>query len=84
MRNRQKPRAYSNCPLCQKPDEHLLHILTRPHPDSVILRHTLVDELQSWLVREHIHPDITAFFLNGLNSWFQDMKFQYAVWIQYW
>ena len=24
------------------------------------------------MVREHTHPDITAFFLNGLNSWFQD------------
>ena len=69
--NRQK-RAYSNCPLCQEPDGHLLHILTCPHPDSVMLRCTLVHELQSWLVREHTHPNITAFFLNGLNSWFQD------------
>ena len=71
MLNRQR-RPYSNCPICQEEDEHLVHVLTCPHRDSLTLRTTLVDALKAWLIKEHTHPDVTAFLLQGLTSWFND------------
>ena len=70
MLNRQQ-RVYSNCPLCQEDDdEHLVHVLTCPHHDSLTLRTTLMDALKARLIKEHTHPDVTAFLFNGLTSWF--------------
>ena len=71
MLDRQR-RPYSNCPICQEEDEHLVHVLTCPHHDSLTLRTTLVDALKAWLIKEHTHPDVTAFLLQGLTSWFND------------
>lgn len=67
MLNRQR-RPYSNCPIYQEEDEHLVHVLTCPHHDSLTLRTTLIDALKAWLIKEHTHPDVTAFLLHGLTS----------------
>ena len=62
----------ASCPVCQAPNEDLLHILTCPHPESKIFRNLQLEELQQWLQSEMTHPDISDFIISGLRSWFED------------
>ena len=71
MKQREQ-RIHDTCPLCDEPDEHLVHILTCPHDTCVELRTSLLEELKVWLTAEDTHEDITSFLLRGLTSWFAD------------
>ena len=71
MKQREQ-RLHDTCPLCNEPDEHLVHILTCPHDTHVKLRTSLLEELKVWLTAEDTHEDITSFLLKGLTSWFAD------------
>ena len=65
-----KHRLHSNCPICDAPDEDLLHILTCPDPLAKEFRSLQLQELRTWLEAELTHPDIKDFLINGLQSWF--------------
>ena len=71
MKQREQ-RLHDTCPLCDEPDEHLVHILTCPHDTCVELCTSLLEELKVWLMAEDTHEDITSFLLRGLTSWFAD------------
>ena len=60
------------CPICDEPDEHLVHILTCPHETGVDLRASLLTELRTWLEAEDTHEDIATFLVQGLESRFED------------
>ena len=65
-------RAHANCPICNAPDEDMLHVLTCQHRFARENRDTLLQEFKIWLQSVHTAPDITSFLITGLRSWFQD------------
>ena len=71
MKQRQQ-RIHDTCPLCDEPDEHLVHILTCRHETCVELRTSLLTELRTWLEAEDTQEDIANFLVQGLESWFDD------------
>ena len=71
MKQRQQ-RLHDTCPLCDEPDEHLVHILTCRNETCVDLRTSLLTELQTWLEAEDTQEGIANFLVQGLESWFDD------------
>ena len=69
---RRKQRLHAHCPICGEDDEHLLHVLICPDTTSVDFRKPLLTELETWLIEEDTHPDITEYLMTGLTSWFDD------------
>ena len=59
-------------PLCDEPDENLVHILTCPHDTCVDLHTLLLTELRTWLETEDMQEDIATFLVQGMKSWFGD------------
>ena len=67
---RRKQRDSSACPRCNADNEHLVHILTCPQDAAKELTHSLLDELEHWLIQEDTHPQLTAALLHTLTHWF--------------
>ena len=67
-----KQRKHSNCPICNEPDEDIMHVMTCRSPSASELRETQLQELQLWLRSRHTDPTITSFVIKGLRSWFRD------------
>ena len=75
---RRKQRLLSNCPLCDAPNEHLLHVITCPATKASTLRSKLLSDLAEWLKASHTHPRITHFINLGLSTWFTDQNFHWT------
>ena len=67
-----KHRTDAACPLCNKPNEDLLHILTCRNLDSEAYRLSQLTALEEWLIALDTHQDIVQFLISGLKSWFSD------------
>ena len=65
-------RVHNNCPICNAPNEDILHVLTCPHRSASENRDTLLQEFKLWLQSANTSPDITSFLITGLRSWFLD------------
>jgi len=65
----------TNCPRCDKEDEHLLHVLTCPASCAHALRKDLITTLVAWLNTNSTHPYIIEFFNSGLSKWFLDQEY---------
>ena len=71
MKNRGH-RKHSNCPLCNAPEEDIMHVMTCRSTSASELRETQLQELQIWLRSRNTDPSITSFLITGLRSWFRD------------
>ena len=71
MKNRQQ-RKHSNCPICNEPDEDIMHVMTCRSVSASELRETQLQELQVWLRSRNTDPFITTFLIKGIRSWFRD------------
>ena len=69
--NRQQ-RKHSNCPICNEPDEDIMHVMTCRSVSASELRETQLQELQVWLRSRNTDPFITTFLIKGIRSWFRD------------
>ena len=70
MKNRGH-RKHLNCPLCNEPEEDIMHHVMTCRSTSVSeLRETQPQELQIWLRSRNTDPSITSFLITGLRSWF--------------
>ena len=69
---RRKQRVLANCPRCDAPEEHLVHILTCPHPDVQTLTTNLLVELELWLTQEDTYPHIIPILIDSIRSWLSD------------
>ena len=67
-----KQRKHSNCPICNEPDEDIMHVMTCRSQSASELRETQLQELQLWLRSRHTDPTIISFVIKGLRSWFRD------------
>ena len=74
-----KKRESANCPRCNAPDEHLLHVLTCNSSETINLRKTLISELLMWLRSSQTHPRIINFLRLGIRKWFQDRDFTWQI-----
>ena len=63
--NRQQ-RKHSHCPICDEPDEDIMHVMTCGSPLASELRETQLQELQLWLRSRHTDPTIKSFVIKGL------------------
>ena len=61
-------RVFSNCPLCNRPDEHITHMLSCPSASQ--FRSNFLSQLNTWLTSNNTHPSITSFITQGLQRWF--------------
>ena len=69
---KRQQRKHSNCPICNEPDEDIMHVMTCRSPSASKLRDTQIQALQLWLRSQHTDPVITSFIIKGLRSWFRD------------
>jgi hypothetical protein len=69
---RRKQRVHDYCPRCNAPAEHLVHILTCPHPDVQTLTNDLLVELEVWLTQEDTYPTIIPILIESIRSWLLD------------
>ena len=53
-------RIHDNCPICNAPNEDILHVLTCPHRSASENRDTLLHEFKLWLQSVNTSPDITS------------------------
>ena len=70
-----KQRILTNCPRCDKEDEHLLHVLTCPASCAHTLRNKMIATLIAWLNTNSTHPHIIEYFSSGLSQWFLDQNY---------
>ena len=69
---KRQQRKHLNCPICNEPDEDIMHVMTCRSPSASELRETQLQELQLWLRSRHTDPVLTSFIIKGLRSWFRD------------
>ena len=72
---RHKQRIHDHCPRCDAPQEHLVHILTCPHPDVRTLTNNLLVELEVWLTQEDTYPSLIPILISSISSirsWLMD------------
>jgi len=67
-----KKRVHDNCPRCNAPHEHLVHILTCPHPEVRTITADLLVELEAWLTQEDTYPSLTPILVASIRSWLLD------------
>jgi len=70
---RRKQRVHDNCPCCNAPQEHLVHILTCPHPEVRTITSDLLIELEAWLTQEDTYPSLTPILVASIRSWLLDL-----------
>ena len=61
-----------NCPICNAPDEDIMHVVTCRSPSALELRETQLQELQLRLRSRNTDPIITSFLITGIRSCFRD------------
>jgi len=67
---RQKQCVHDNCPRYNAPaQEHLVHILTCPHPDVRTIATNLLVELEVWLTQEDTYPSLTPILVASIRLW---------------
>jgi len=69
---RRKQRVHDHCPRCDAPEEHLVHILTCPHPDVRSLTDNMLVELEVWLTKEDTYPELIPILIASIRSWLTD------------
>jgi hypothetical protein len=69
---RRKQRLHNHCPRCDAPEEHLVHILTCPHPDVRSLTDNMLVELEVWLTKEDTYPELIPILIASIRSWLTD------------
>ena len=65
---RRKQRVHDHCPRCDAPEEHLVHILTCPHPDVRSLTNNMLVELEVWLTKEDTYPELIPILIATYGS----------------
>jgi len=74
-----KKRDCANCPRCNAPDEHLLHVLTCNSEDTILFRKNLVSEFVIWLRSVQTHPRLIHFFRLGIRKWFRNRDYTWRI-----
>jgi len=64
--------VHNYCPRCNAPEEHLVHILTYPHPDVQTLTNDLLVKLEVWLTQEDTYPALIPILITSIRSWLLD------------
>jgi hypothetical protein len=73
--NRQNHLYYGqsfSCPICQGPEETLLHVFTCPNSEAAAYRLLRLDELYTDLLKANTPPPILAAIKHGFSSWLQN------------
>ena len=69
---RRKQRLHDHCPWCDVLEEHLVHILTCPHPDVRSLTDNLLVELEVWFTKKDTYPELIPILIASIRSWLTD------------
>ena len=69
---RRKQYVHDNCPRCNAPLEHLVHILTCPHPEVRTIISDLLIKLEAWFAQEDTYPSLTPILIASIRSWLLD------------
>ena len=59
-------RKHLNFPLCNEPEEDIMHVMTCRSTSASELRDTQLQELQIWLRSRNTDPSITSSLTTGL------------------
>ena len=72
---KRKHRQFSNCPICNSPNEDLLHLVTCSNEEASTFRQQLLNEMVQWMESAKTHPNIMNIYSTGLSSFYKDTNF---------
>lgn len=70
--NVEKKRVLANCPRCDAPNDHLVHILTCLNREVQTIITDQLLELEVWLTQEDTYPALIPILVESLRSWIEN------------